>query len=53
MGSRRKLDAVVERADLALYEAKHGGRDRVASCRTDAAARTAASIVVVPSGPLH
>ena len=47
------FDEVVERADRALYRAKHSGRDRVELDRDDLARFGAVITEFAPTGPLH
>ena len=47
------FDEVVERADRALYDAKHSGRDRVGIDHADAARLSTVPMEFGPSGPLH
>lgn len=47
------FETVVERADRALYDAKHSGRDRVEIDVNDARRLSTAPMDLLPSGPLH
>ena len=47
------FEAAVERADRALYAAKHSGRDRVEIDRVDAQRLAYAMTDFAPTGPLH
>jgi diguanylate cyclase (GGDEF)-like protein len=47
------LDAVVERADRALYDAKHSGRDRVEVDGNDARRMSTVPMDLLPFGPIH
>jgi diguanylate cyclase (GGDEF)-like protein len=47
------FEAAVERADRALYDAKHSGRDRVEIDGNDARRVTSAPMDFMPSGPIH
>lgn len=48
-----RFDMLVERADRALYEAKHGGRDRVEIDANDAGRASTIPADFMPSGPIH
>ncbi|MES2992396.1 MAG: diguanylate cyclase [Pseudomonadota bacterium] len=47
------FDAVVERADRALYDAKHSGRDRVEVDGNDARRMSTVPMDFLPTGPIH
>jgi diguanylate cyclase (GGDEF)-like protein len=47
------FDAVVERADRALYDAKHSGRDRVEVDGLDARRMSTVPMDFLPTGPIH
>jgi diguanylate cyclase (GGDEF)-like protein len=47
------LDAVTERADRALYDAKHSGRDRVEIDGSDARRVSTVPMDFLPSGSIH
>ena len=47
------FEAVVERADRALYDAKHSGRDRVEIDGNDARRMSTIPMDLLPTGPIH
>jgi len=47
------FEVVIERADRALYDAKHGGRDRVEIDGNDAPRLSTLPMDLLPSGPMH